>query len=610
MNLSRVQIEGGFLNGFDLQLASGLNVIIGARGTGKTSLIELIRYALDAKNHTTESRKKSIEHALAILDDGQITVTLNEGEEAITVIRIAGQEPISTFPFITPIVLSQTEIETLGLSESGRLGLLDSFIKDKSLLSTREAAAINGIKSIYKEIESLEAEISNLELPSVNEEYLKTELLQLEKKQEEHRSKSSVSESMQIQLNLLTNAITEKTLQVESINNFVYESGIRKQDLANTIFDDGLNNWTESTLPDPILGLREEYESLLKEVGSISNKFTTLIDQANGRLEKLKNEIVVLERDSRNIRAELDEAISGAGAIAKSISNIKTHQAQIANRKAVIADRTNKLNALRETRDSRYNELAEINHTRYELRVKKAQEINQILAPTISVEVQAAAQYNVYSSLISDALRGSGLKYNELVPVIAETISPKELVELVESQNFEGLSDLIFIPKDRASRVLTQLKDFGLSEIITCRIEDSVQFKLLDGLEYKDIATLSAGQRCTVILSIVLQHTDRILIIDQPEDHLDNAFITKTVIKALRERKGLGQIILSTHNANIPVLGDADLVIELTSDGRNGFIQVCKPLNHTEAVTAITNVMEGGRDAFKKRSAFYEANEL
>ena len=98
------------------------------------------------------------------------------------------------------------------------------------------------------------------------------------------------------------------------------------------------------------------------------------------------------------------------------------------------------------------------------------------------------------------------------------------------------------------------------------------------------------------------------MVIDQPEDHLDNAIITSTVIKALRERKGSGQVILSTHNANIPVLGEADLVVELTSDGRNGFIQLCAPLEHPKAVEAISNVMEGGRDAFSRRADFYRKN--
>jgi hypothetical protein len=107
-------------------------------------------------------------------------------------------------------------------------------------------------------------------------------------------------------------------------------------------------------------------------------------------------------------------------------------------------------------------------------------------------------------------------------------------------------------------------------------------------------------------LAMVLQHSQRVLVIDQPEDHLDNAYIATTVVKALLNRKPERQIILSTHNANIPVLGNAELVIELTSDGRNGYVQVCKPLCHADAVEAITKVMEGGLQAFQRRAEFYD----
>jgi len=90
------------------------------------------------------------------------------------------------------------------------------------------------------------------------------------------------------------------------------------------------------------------------------------------------------------------------------------------------------------------------------------------------------------------------------------------------------------------------------------------------------------------------------------DDHIDNAFITDSLIKAIRARSPHSQLIVSTHNANIPVLGDAKLVVQLTSDGRNGSVEVCKPLDDEAAVEAITSLMEGGIDAFRKRAKFYD----
>ncbi len=83
MHIERVQIEEGFLDGLDVLFVTGLNVIIGERGTGKTSLIELIRYCLDVPGYTPESGKRSREHALSVLGGGQVTVTLASSGESV-----------------------------------------------------------------------------------------------------------------------------------------------------------------------------------------------------------------------------------------------------------------------------------------------------------------------------------------------------------------------------------------------------------------------------------------------------------------------------------------------------------------------------------------------
>lgn len=105
----------------------------------------------------------------------------------------------------------------------------------------------------------------------------------------------------------------------------------------------------------------------------------------------------------------------------------------------------------------------------------------------------------------------------------------------------------------------------------------------------------------------MLRHVDRLLIVDQPEDHIDNAFIADTLIKSILARPDNSQLIFSTHNANIPLLGNADFVIQLGSDGRRGFPLAAASLSAPPVVRAITSVMEGGVEAFRRRAAFYNA---
>jgi ABC-type Mn2+/Zn2+ transport system ATPase subunit len=162
------------------------------------------------------------------------------------------------------------------------------------------------------------------------------------------------------------------------------------------------------------------------------------------------------------------------------------------------------------------------------------------------------------------------------------------------------------VGKERAARVLAYLRESeSLGALATSLVEDNVTFQLLDGHDYKQLADLSTGQRCTVVLPLILEHADRVLMIDQPEDHIDNAFIVDTLIKSILRRSTSSQLILSTHNANIPVLGDAQSVVHLASDGSRGYVEHAAPLDDPDIVNAISRLMEGGAEAFERRAKFY-----
>ena len=92
---------------------------------------------------------------------------------------------------------------------------------------------------------------------------------------------------------------------------------------------------------------------------------------------------------------------------------------------------------------------------------------------------------------------------------------------------------------------------------------------------------------------------------DQPEDHLDNAFVASTLVPSLRQRGESDQYIVTTHNANIPVLGEAQRVVVMDSDGERGFARHQGPLDDPETVDAVTSILEGGAAAFARRARFY-----
>ena len=116
---------------------------------------------------------------------------------------------------------------------------------------------------------------------------------------------------------------------------------------------------------------------------------------------------------------------------------------------------------------------------------------------------------------------------------------------------------------------------------------------------------LSDGQRATAMLLLLLSLEDRLLIVDQPEDDLDNRFIYDDIVQILRTQKGKRQIIVATHNPNIPVLADAELVVALDAQEGKAHISESGSVDKRSMREAIKRIMEGGEEAFRRRAARY-----
>ena len=122
---------------------------------------------------------------------------------------------------------------------------------------------------------------------------------------------------------------------------------------------------------------------------------------------------------------------------------------------------------------------------------------------------------------------------------------------------------------------------------------------------YKPVTDLSLGQRCTTILSLLLVQNEIPLIVDTPEQGLDNMFIFDSVVQNLRGIKEIRQVLLATHNANIPVSGDAELIICLAFNAGKGTVQCIGSIDDEIMKETVQKVLEGGEKAFKLRMEKY-----
>lgn len=136
--------------------------------------------------------------------------------------------------------------------------------------------------------------------------------------------------------------------------------------------------------------------------------------------------------------------------------------------------------------------------------------------------------------------------------------------------------------------------------------EDLVQARVraADG-SFKTIETGSVGEKSTAILSLLLSAGDQPIIIDQPEDDLDNQYVYNVVVDLLRRRKFSRQVIIATHNANIPVNGDAELIVALGVKDRLGVVLGAGSIDSPDIKELVSVIMEGSAEAFRLRRERY-----
>ncbi|MET3525478.1 AAA family ATPase [Phenylobacterium koreense] len=606
MIITRIQVEEGFLNGLDLRLSTGLNVLIGARGTGKTSIVELIRFGLGAQANTADSARKATDHARSILGSGQVTLTLEGDGTTATVVRAADDnDPRSDAGFSRPVVFAQSEIEQVGLLPQGRLSIIDGFVSDRSAFLTRETKLSVDARSATAELAAAQRELADLqerlaELPAVD-----TALQELAAQEATFSATSAAAAEKKSSLDLLT-----QQLSVEAVRDGFLERAIEAAEYWTTplaellILSPAVEAWSAQDA-DPIADLRARFANAEAQISRATDEFEAIRAELKARRDQVTERRVPIEAQARTIRREIDALQEGAGQVARRAAQLRERKAQLEALRNVTQERRTRMVALQERRGAILNQLESLRQQRFAQRQAVASKLNRQLAPRIKIVMTRAGDVSAYHQVLVEALRGSGLRYSELATQISRSMSPRELLEAVELNNFEEVASTCGVTKDRAARLVAHLRESSLEELATCNLEDEAEFSLLDGGDYKDLSEISTGQRCTIVLPILLEHKQRILVLDQPEDHIDNAFITDTIIKALEARSDEGQIIVSTHNANIPVLGDADLVVQMASDGRLGFVKHAGELEAAPTIEAITGLMEGGREAFRRRATVY-----
>ena len=607
---------GGFWDGLEMDFASGLNCIIGARGTGKTTILELCRYCLGQMHATDPIRQQNLTKLIkANLDRGTVVVTIETRDGMkYRVARGSSGEPEVSDERGTPSDISlsrgqvfaadfysQHQIEDIAMSPCSQLDVIDQFVADEiAALEPARRDVVSALEKNSADIHQLRQQIADREemLGEIPEIKKRIDALDVGGEKADDINREVALKGARDQEKRMLKR-TDETLagvvrQLESITRTVrgFDRLVERGEGENTKLFERLHMILEAASNDAIGALVS------------ARKF---VEDARTSVEALDKELSESHSSQEQRYAELLRAHQDAQAQAREGARLQTRLNELLEQKRAVERRRKELNDLTKRRGELLDQLSELHDKVFGLRQQIARDISKLLEPDIRVSITQFGERSDYAERLRNALKGQGRHYSSLVARIEQNMPPRELVRLVERSATSELATTLEFRDEQAAWLIDRLRaaEDGrlLLDLEALQLEDRPKIELNDGGTYKDASTLSTGQKCTTILPILLLDSDRPLLIDQPEDNLDNAFIYETVVRNIGEVKKRRQLIFVTHNPNIPVLGDAECVFVTTSDGQRGHLRTQGDVDRVK--TEIEQILEGGAEAFLERKRRY-----
>ena len=619
----QVSINGGYLDGLVANFSDHLNTIIGGRGTGKSTLLECIRYALNIQPKGSQAHKihKELIYENLGKGAGQIKITIassSQNGKNYTISRAYNQEPIvrdnlGNVSELKPIdllpnieIYGQNEIFELARNENSRLTLLSRFLPNLKEYEQQESNILRNVETNQQNLDLALSEYEDLndelnKLPKLEEELNSFDQLGIKEKLSQSKllaKEKQIVRTADNYLQSLHNSINEFRLQISP-------SPQTDENDDSELPDQECINHIQSTLSD----LRNELLGFIKQIEisflSASSKFQLQKENWEKVIQEREDELSKLIRSIPSTAGKSGPEIGARyNSLINDIENIKT-------KKNKLPSLQNKINNLKQERRNLLADLLDLRNQEVILLKKAAKSLNRKMAQKIKVEIVPYADRSPLIQFLVDC-NLDGIKEKRLSWInTVEDITPTSLVKTIQ----EGTDALMhkWGIGQMVAEALSKLQRSKLMKLESLALGHHVNIYLNVAhveapAEFRPLEKLSTGQQCTAILHMLLIENDDPLLMDQPEDNLDNAFIAERIVSELRTTKMTRQFIFATHNANIPVFGDAEWIGVFSSQQNRGILGL--ESQGSIDVPAIRDnvacILEGGKEAFIQRKEKYE----
>ena len=592
--IESLSFQGGKFDGQKIIFSPELNTLIGIRGSGKSSILEAIRYILGIPIQTDKEYKEALVKSVFESGGKAVLSVADKHGKKYTISRIFG-ERINVLDEdgndlnITPLSLFD------GVQYFGQKDLSSSTDHENRLLENIVSGRVKIETAIESAIDTLITTTGKLldvgKIPGQISDTI-TQKTEIEHKMSIYQEKG----------------VAEKLKKQSG-----YTTDKAKLDSVKSRMDSTLQTMrTAYEKNSSLSGLLQGYDSECNKDLFIETQI--LLDFVDEQLKNIKSSIDAIENKKENlgdIILRLDKRIAGlADEFAEIKREIKDDTLDVDG----FVKLTEELEKVKE-KLSRLNEEALSKRKIEEEFTKAERQLNDVLlerfnaykAETerinqaqneLKIEISFKGDKEGFKAQLKTDFRGSGIsdsKYQIMSEEFADYVALIEDWVLFDGKKLRGI-----ISQSEYVKLVSRLQE-QYSELLKKQVQNKVEIYYHDKLLRKH----SIGQRASaLILFILTQNNNDIIFIDQPEDDLDNKVIYDEVITAIIKMKPNIQFVFATHNANIPVLGDAErvLVVEF-QDTKIDVSQGNIDLDDTHK--QIVDIMEGGKEAFDKRQLIY-----
>lgn len=617
--LSHISVSSGFLDGLSLSLHAGLTTLLGPKGSGKSLLIELIRFGLDQqpsqpeilKDHSTKLEKR-----LGLY--GKVTLTLIDSAGTEHVISRtydpANGHPYEDAPFdvaeFFPChLLSQGQIVRLAESGEEQIAFIDSFFDFRAHqrgIREQKDALTDLDKQVATQIRARKATDS-----LVREHRTLTERIEAIDKQLKspifgryrmaQRKAQAAGASIQV-LTELAGAVADSrngaaAVAVPAIPDDLKDDPLvrRLTEKATTSREKVLAGYDE--LAQAVREATEEAEAdrsaWLPDYQQLEKEHTDAISAAGGDAAKLNQQRAQLMKSRAEVEAKLRNA-------------------------RLQADR---LRPTVEQRDAVLQRLREREGAYTKTRQERCEWFEKQSGGKIKARVDPGSNYENFHNRLEAMKRGSYLSAEDIATIV-KNVSPEAFVRALlrydlsrQPKDLDQVSKATGLDEEKVVR----LAEFLLSEnsyedllaleySVTPTDRPTISYRLPDET-YAPLDQLSTGQKCTAFLVMTLCEGETPIIVDQPEDSLDIRSIWEDMCERLRLGKRSRQFVFTTHNSSLAVASDSDKFVVLAADGRRAEVVLSGAIDGPKVREEVIELLEGGQETYFLKQRKYDLDQ-